>query len=86
MSKTRKNRFFHAHDAVLWLRLCFIIRVETGWANDPISYGKIRNLCFDVPLAELDMTLREMVKVGRLHCSREWTEDGRMVEMFTNNE
>lgn len=32
------------------------------------------------------MTLQEMVRSGRLLCSREWTEDGRMIEMFSNNE
>jgi len=76
----------HAHDSVLWLRLCFIIRVECGFANDPISFPKIRKFCGDVSLKDLDMTLQEMVKHGRLSCSREWTEDGRMIEMFTNNE
>lgn len=84
--KRQKLANLHAHDAVLWVRLCFIIRVETGWENAPISFDRIRILTRDVSLEDLDFTLREMVKVGRLLCSREWSESGRMIETFTNNE
>jgi len=86
MKKSKKSPKIHAHNSVLWLRLCFIMRVETGFANEAISFPKIRKLCGDVPLEELDMTLREMTRSGRLLCLREWTEDGRMIEIFTNNE
>jgi len=87
MAKTaKKSAPKHAHDAVLWVRLCFIIRVETGFLNDPISFEKIRNLCLDVSLEDLDSTLQEMVRCGRLLCSREWSESGRMIEKFFNNE
>lgn len=86
MEKGKKRQKTDAHDAVLWVRLCLIIRVETGWKNDPISFDSIRKLARDLSLEDLDSTLREMVRCGRLLCSREWTEDGRMIEMFTNNE
>lgn len=86
MKKRAKKQNFRPHDAVLWARLCFIIRVETGWANEPISFQKIRNLCRDVALEELDMGLQELIRSRRILCSREWTQDGRMIEIFTNNE
>jgi hypothetical protein len=84
--KSKKSPSKLAHDSVLWVRLCFIIRVETGWNNDPISAQKIRKFCPDISLAELEIMLREMTICGRLSCSRFWDEAGWMTETYTYNE
>lgn len=86
MKKRAKIRNLRPHDSVLWARLCFIIRVETGWDNDPIPFKKLQKLCPSVSLEDLDSTLREMAYAKRIRITREWDEAGRMLEVITNNE
>jgi hypothetical protein len=86
MKKTKKNSLQRPHDSVLWVRLCFIIRVETGWDNEPQPFKKLRALCSDIPLDEFDFALSEMVRSARVRIHREWDEAGAMTETFTNNE
>jgi len=86
MKKRAKNRTCRAHDSVLWVRLCFIIRVETGWDNEPLPFKKLREFCRDISLEDLDSTLREMAYAKRIRIVREWDGAGRMIETIINNE
>jgi len=83
---TKKSKNCRAHDSVLWMRLCFIIRVETGWDNEPLPFKKLQKLCRDISLEDLDSTLREMAYAKRIRIMREWDGAGRMIETIINNE
>jgi hypothetical protein len=61
------------HDGRLWDRLYQTIKVE-----EPIEFRALRRWCRDVPVREVDQMLNEMIRGGRLECSREWCEcEGR---------
>jgi hypothetical protein len=62
----RRRTFRTIHDGNLWLRLAQIIKVE-----EPVSLADLRRFCRDVPIADLDFTLREMVSARRVNVSRE---------------
>lgn len=74
----RQKRIRRHHDGVLWMRLCFTLKVETGF-GDPVSFERLRRICFDVPVADLDRLMLELEAAKVVTTRREWIarQDGK---------
>jgi hypothetical protein len=73
----RRRKTIRAHNGQLWARLYQLIKVE-----EPIAFDKLRHLCRDVALSDLDYTLREMCAARRISVARDWS-GSQMTETYS---
>ncbi len=65
VKQRKRQKVAHMHNGELWQRLANLIKVE-----EPIRLGRIRFLCPEVNVSELDKMLHDMLRAGAITVER----------------